>query len=301
MAGIGLQVEFNMSVIENRIEITTEQDKYYDYCLWEYDPVATVQNKFRSVNLLYHSFKVAGVDDRIYDICNMIREEIGQFCTVWGVKTIENILSWEFYFYDYRRLERKNSITKLLKIIEPYVKCDLRFKEQRPYFMFSIELDDDLVRGQRDMKEIDVYLGNIGSNVSSGICYSLTHERLELDNFYFFFDAKKEWEDICGKIACSVHLDLPRLKINEIIWPELTTCQTIVVANKKHNDGIYFSRINVDQLLFFLKRVGYPVEITSFIETNREFLDHLLYDVGYDYIMQDGKISILKSSYYGYF
>lgn len=44
----------------NQLEYTTELDVYYDFCLWEYKPVASPINKFRSVNLLYNSFDVAG-------------------------------------------------------------------------------------------------------------------------------------------------------------------------------------------------------------------------------------------------
>jgi hypothetical protein len=74
-----------------------------------------------------------------------------------------------------------------------------------------------------------------------------------------------------------------------------------VVANKQGNDAVYFSRINVDQLIFFLKKMRYPMELVSFIEENRSKLDHLLYDVGYDYKMDGKDLVILKSGYYGIF
>jgi hypothetical protein len=75
----------------------------------------------------------------------------------------------------------------------------------------------------------------------------------------------------------------------------------IVVANKQNNDGVYFSRINVDQLVFFLKRLGYPDEMCQFVEAHRSELDHLLYDVGFDYRMEGDVMVILKSGYYGVF
>ncbi|MBW1888561.1 MAG: hypothetical protein JRI52_09470, partial [Deltaproteobacteria bacterium] len=75
----------------------------------------------------------------------------------------------------------------------------------------------------------------------------------------------------------------------------------IVVANKQRNDAVYFSGINVDQLIFFLKRMNYPGEFTSFVEENRDKLDHLQYDVGFDYRMEGRDLRILKSAYYGNF
>jgi hypothetical protein len=45
----------------------------------------------------------------------------------------------------------------------------------------------------------------------------------------------------------------------------------------------------------------YPTGLVSFIEENRSKLDHLLYDVGYDYKMDGKDLMILKSGYYGIF
>ncbi len=73
------------------------------------------------------------------------------------------------------------------------------------------------------------------------------------------------------------------------------------MANKPVSDSVYFSRINVDQLIFFLKKMSYPGELVSFVEENKSNLDHLLYDVGIDYRMDGNDLVILKSAYYGIF
>jgi len=287
------------STLVNQPERSRADDPYLDYCLWDYEPPAPGTGKLRSINLLLHSFEVAGADPRMAEVSDAIRRGMGPFQTVWGVKQMDGLLSWEYYFYDYQRLERKNSIPRLLDIIAPYAKCSLRYGEERPYFMFSVDLDDALVTGARNMEEINVYIGNIGSSVSSGICYSLTEGGLRLDNLYYFFDAKEEIDTIAAKIGCSAHLDLPKVNINAILWPEMLDCQTIVVANKKNRESVYFSRIRIDQLIFFMKRLNYPESLVSCVVDNQDALDHLLYDVGFDYVMEDGNINILKSGYYG--
>lgn len=276
-------------------------DHYFDYCLWEYEPLAGTYGKLRSINLLRHSFMLAGDAEPLERIVGAIRRGFGQDRTVWGVKRVGDRLSWELYFYDYSRLDRQRSVSRLLDILQPYVRCDLRCRELSPYFMFSIDLDGDLARGEKPLDEVDIYVGNVGSNVSSGICYALRTQGLELQNFYFFFDAATERDDIIGKICSSAHLDLPGLDLDAILWPEMATCQTIVVANKKRNDGIYFSRIDVDQLILFLERTGYPDALVGYIRDNRDRLDHMLYDVGMDYVMDGTEIRILKTSYYGVF
>lgn len=285
----------------DRLEYTTAQDNFFDFCLWEYKPIAPHENKLRPAPMLFHTFDVMGMDNRIFDIVRAIREGFGVSNTVWGVKKMGNDIAWEFYFYDYRQRDRQRSITKLLEIISPFVGCDILINENLPYFMFSIDINDRLVTKDKDLGEIHMYIGNTGSTVSSGICYSLTNSGTRLENFYFFFDAKKEMNKIVGKAACSAHFDDTQISIDRILWPELRNCSVIVVANKQNNDGIYFSRINIDQLIFFMKRMAYPEKMVSFVERNRSKLDHLLYDVGFDYRMEGNNLVILKSAYFGIF
>lgn len=290
-----------MSKSLGQLEYTTEQDEFFDYCLWQYKPVVSYLNKLRSVNLLYQSYVVTNVSQRMFNIVRDIRKDLGVSRTVYGIKQLGEQIKWEFYFYDYKRRERERSITRLLNVMRPYVKCDITPKENYPYFMFSIDLNDELVAGGQSLDEIHMYIGNVGSTVSSGICYSVTQERTQLENYYFFFDAATQREEIAGKIASSAYVDTNQIPIDSILWPELRQCRVIVVANKQHNDCIYFSRITVDQLIFFLRSMRYPQPLVAFVEEHRSVLDHLLYDVGFDYRMEGGRLQVLKSGYYGFF
>jgi hypothetical protein len=47
--------------------------------------------------------------------------------------------------------------------------------------------------------------------------------------------------------------------------------------------------------------MNYPEELISFALTNKDKLDHLQFDVGYDYKMDGNELVILKSGYYGFF
>ena len=283
------------------IELSCAEDRYVDYCLWDYQPLCSYENKYRAINLLFNSFAVAGSDNRMAELSYAIRESIGSSRTVWGVKQSEGKLSWEYYFYDYDREDRQVSIQKLQEVIRPYANSSLTGPEDTPYFMFSIDIDNELVRGQRELDDISVYIGNPGSNVSSGLCYSLNQSGMKLANLYCFFDAATELDEIVSKVVCSIYLDQSELDIKDILWPELIDCKTIVVANKQGRDGVYFSRVNVYQLLFFLKKMNYPDELISYVENNHHRYDHLLYDVGIDYVMHKGKVNIVKSAYYGFF
>jgi hypothetical protein len=281
------------------LERTAPADRYADYCLWDYAPVAETQGKLRCANLLWQALAAAGASPRFYEACEALRMGLGPFRTVFGVKKIAGRLSLEFYFYDYARLEREVSITRVLEILRPFAACPLSYSEGRPYFMFSIDLDDDITSGRRPLSLINVYIGNPGSSVSSGICYELTEAAFRLANFYFFFDAKTEMDDIVAKVACSAHHDLRGLPVGQILRGELLDCRVIVVANKKFNDGVYFSRIGIDPLIGFLAREKFPEPLVAFAREHRNALDHMLYDVGLDYVIEDGAVRITKSAFYG--
>lgn len=290
-----------MKTIEDRLEYTTAGETLVDFCLWEYPPAAPPESKLRSVNLLFRSFEVAGAGEECFRLVPLLRDAIGMSKTVFGVKWVGGQLRWEFYFYDYRRRERTRSISRVVEAIWPVGRCEVPVDERLPYFMFSIDVDQALVSGARSLDEIHMYIGNVGSTVSSGICYSVTERATVLENFYFFFNATTQMDEIRGKAGCSAYVDSSRIGIDEILWPELAKCKVIVVANKKGNDAVYFVGIDVDQLLFFLKRLRYPAAIIAFVEQHRPNLRHLRYDVGIDYRMEGGRLVFLKSGYYGVF
>jgi hypothetical protein len=283
------------------LEYASGQEAQFDFCLWEYLPPSPSAGKLRSINLLSNSFAAAGLGQRAHEVTRAIRQGLGESRTVWGVKLEGGSVSWEFYFYDYDRVERERSIPRVLELIRPWVPCEVGTSERQPYFMFSLDLARPQLELGRPMDEIQMYIGNIGGTVSSGICYAVTRDQTRLKNLYYFFDARTEMENIVGKMTSSVYLDLAGFDLDAILWPELRSCQIIVVSNKQERDGVYFSRIDVDQLLFFLKRMRYPADHVEFVERHRGQLDHMLYDVGFDYRVENGELKIVKSAYYGVF
>ncbi|MBD8905703.1 hypothetical protein [Methylorubrum zatmanii] len=282
-----------------RLERAAPGDRYADYCLWDYEPVGPTTGRLRQASLLWHSLACAEADPRLFALCDALRAGLGPGRSVWGAKLRDGITTWEFYFYDYARLERTVSIERVLAILAPFAPCSLRYAGARPYFMFSLDLDDALVRGNRGLDRLNIYVGNPGSSVSSGLCYGLTAQGLVFDNLYSFFDAAREREAIRAKAACSAHLDLPGLDLDAILWPELMNCGIVVVANKRLCDGVYFSRVGIDGLIAFLDRLAYPPAIRGFVREERRRLSHLLFDVGIDYAVIDGRLTVTKSAYYG--
>lgn len=284
-----------------RFEYSSSRDPALNYCLWEYSPTQPAEDKFRSINLLFQSFEHAGIDPRAFEIVDAIREGIGPFRTVFGVKLLGERLAWEFYFYDYERRQRRVSISRVLEAIRPLAPCRVTVSESLPYFMFSLDLDADLAAGRRDIDVVHMYVGNPGSTVSSGVAYAMREGGAKLENFYFFFDAATQLDDAAKKICNSAYFDETRFPLDTILVPELRGCKTICVANKQTHDCVYFSGVDVHQLLYFLERLRYPAPIAAFVRDHLASLDHLLFDVGFDYRMEGDRVAVLKSGYYGVF
>lgn len=283
-----------------RAQFSRPTDPALDFCLWPYQPPAKpAHDALRSSALLYKSFDAAGLGSRMGILTDAIRDKWGRFATVWGAKWSDAGPSWEFYFYDYARANRGLGINDLLPAIAPHLPCALQPDDGLPYFMFSIEITPANLQGE-PLDQIDIYMGNPGSAVSSGICYGLTEAGLEMRNFYFFFNALREAQEIRDKLSESVHLPIAKVHPSDLLWPQMQGAETIVVANKQRRDGLYFSRINVEKLAYFLAKLNFPSELQDFLAENQDALAHHLYDAGWDFDSDpDGNIQPKKGSFYG--
>lgn len=273
------------------IELTQESDKYYDYCLYEYTPTSSCYNKLRPINLLFNSFKYSNCNDKFYRFVDHIRKKNGLNKTVWGIKKIEDKILWEFYFYDWKIKDRATSMSRFIKQCKPFFMTKIKPNENIPYFMFSVDVDDNLL----------LYKKLNGFHVYTGSSYFLDEKGMTLENHYNFYNSKKEIKRLIIDIKRSAIIDFTKIKLSDILWPELINCYSICRSRKKNNDAIYYSRINIEQFIFFLKKLKYPNGLIIFIEKNKSKLDHLFYDVGFDYVMENNKLKIIKSGYYGVF
>jgi hypothetical protein len=280
------------------LEYATAADEFYDYCQYEYVPRTPVDGKLRSSTLLWHSFEVKDCPSSFYDLATTIRTGIGLNRTVWGVKNVNRQLSWEFYFCNYFG-DPKLSQTNLLRLMAPYVKYHFEIKEYLPYFMFSVDISPEILASQ-ELPGIHLYVGIEGRR-SRGISYFLTKHGLRLENHYAFYNPATEQASLEEKIRQTMWVDFARIPFTDILIPELQDCKSICIANKQEGDCIYFSGLNVEQLMFFLERFAYPQAIISFIRDHQAQLDHLQFDVGFDFRMVGDRLEILKSGYYGTF
>lgn len=276
-------------------------DPYFNYCHWKYDPPAAGTGKLRPSALLYQAVAEMPHGDWVLETLRAIQTGIGDFRSVYGIKQIDGQWALEIYIYDYERQNRVVSIERLEAASLGRLTFPRSVDSRVPYFMFSFDLTEKAALQNGLLDSVHVYIGNPGSDVSSGIAYEFTNHSRQLENFYFFFDASRHQQEIVDKLECSVFLDSWSLPAEQLYLPELRNCHTICLANKRTCDTIYFSGVNVDQLLFFLAWQKYPAPFVRFVEEHHHELDHLLYDVGVDYRAINNRIEFLKHGIYGVF
>jgi hypothetical protein len=279
-------------------EIMQPGDPYLNYCLWPYEAPADGYGKLRPVALLDAMLPELPHGAWVRDTLAMIRRGLGDFRTVYGLKRIDGGWAIELYLYDYARQERVVSVQRLQESVGDW----LQFPDvdpRIPYFMFSFDLTEQAAASAGRLDAVHIYIGNPGSDVSSGIAYEFTRSGRQLENFYFFFDGHQHRREIVDKLSCSALHEDPQQIVDALYRAELRDCQTVCLANKRTCDTIYFSGVRIDQLLFFLEWQAYPARFVQFIREQRYRLDHLLYDVGVDYRAVNGRLEILKHGVYG--
>lgn len=277
---------------------TTPNDRYFDYCLQPYRPRRPTAGCLRSENLLWHSLEVAGCRDRLHPPLLAIQQALGPDMTVWGVKFDGQKLWWELYFYDPLKEDSAATVSELANTLSPWIDGFPRIPETIPYMMASFDLDSEIL-SRRSVREVNLYL--TGTELHEGRSYRVTERGSELENTYRFLEAKRESKDILSLLKSSAFVDYSQgATLAKVLFPELFACKRICVAKKRTCDAIYFSGIDVDQLLWFLRRFEYPATIRRLIQDHRERLEHLFFDVGIDYAMTPaGDIVYRKTSYYG--
>jgi len=277
-------------------------DPYFNYCWWPYEPPVPGEGKLRASSLLWLAIQQMPEAAWLAETVASIQAALGDFRSVYGAKQVDGEWSLEVYLYDYEREGRVVSVERLAAACQGRLTFPDTVGSHVPYFMFSFDLNAEVAAVAGKIETVHVYVGNPGSTVSSGISYGFTDDptATEMENFYFFF-AADDVTAIRDKVACSAFLNGPSTVEQSLLRPELMECHTICLANKRTSNTVYFSGVNVRQLMFFLNWQNYPSVFTDFVRDHQHELDHLLYDVGVDYQVRNNTVRFVKSGVYGVF
>lgn len=269
-------------------------DRFHDYVLGEYAPLAPPSGKLRSVSLLLSSFAWLGVGAEGAALVERVRGALGPFRTVWGIKFAPSrgITGWELYFYDFERAHADLAIPRVRAALAPVLAIDAEEPRPLPWHMWSVEVGPAHLRGEA-AAPVDVYI-DMRSYKVQGRSYSF-------ENVYTFHDPRADVDAVLHRLRSSVHFDERRGDLGALMPPSLFRCGRLCVANKRSADALYFSRVPGAAARAFAAAHGHPPEVAAFLDSHAPELDHLLWDVGLDFRGDAGPLQVTKTSLYGSF
>jgi hypothetical protein len=273
-------------------------DRHFDYCLQPYRPRTTTRGKARSENLLWHALEVSGLS-AAKPALHALQDALGRDMTVWGWK-FDGAQSWvELYFYDPQKEDVRASVPGLKEILAPHLALTPNVPDWVRYMMVSFDLKPvTFETGVVD--EVNLYL--TGTDEHAGRSYRVRAGEARLDNTYRFLPPKQEIDTVLSLLQSSMFIDYDASPtvLSKVLIPNLFACKRICIAKKQQSDGVYYSGIDIDQLLWFLKAFEYPAPIQSFVRRHKVRFEHLFFDVGIDTRQHpDKRIHYPKSSFYG--
>lgn len=277
-------------------------DRYLDYVARPYEPQAPWEGKLRS-EALYD----AGAEGRpaLVELKELLQARLGRDRVVWGVKELAGRAYWELYFYDYAP-EPDLTLEKVRAALAPSWSLAPLPEGTPKHVMFSFELTD-AVLAAREVEAYSVYELSQAAGRTVSRSWRADASGLVPENRYIPvpLDSPRDRELLASLLRRSLG---EQGRLSDVLPPALMEgCRAVCLAAKprggrpaKEVNGVYLSTLRVGGLLEFLRRWRYPRGLVAFVEANQGRLDHLLFDVGYDF--EDAPaVSFSKSGFYGIF
>jgi hypothetical protein len=274
-------------------------EAFFDYTRFPYEPVCDPSGKWSSSFVLEAALETAGAGGLKAPI-RALGAALGADATVWGVKHSTDGYAWELYFYDYTRGDARFGLDALLETIGPVAVLGApRPPEASPrrHFMLSVDVSPAFAAVD-GTAPVHFYFYDVGDRMT-GLSYRFEPAGWVLENHYAFYDPRSEITLLAEKVA-----DSPRLGSGvdaaQVLVPDLVDCTRVCVANKPTCDGVYFSGVRVGQFIGFLEAFGHDPALVAVIRAHDHALDHMLYDVAFDYrTTPTGELEVLKTGFYG--
>ena len=268
---------------------------HYTYILAPYHPIREiVEDDLTSYDIFKNSIKES--HPHLEEVNEKILDNIGENHTVWGIqKTVgDDNIDVEYYYYTQAPRWNGNPTiawnlvgSVLGNMYEDHLKkrsLPIDFRAG----MFSLDMPRD---AETKIHSTDIY----HMEPRKGFCIIWNKDGLFNKNKYWFTYTHEEAMNVLASAkvpGCSM------LFGNEGKWNE-----SMCLSRKRERFwSIYYSKVSIDTFICFLKRFNYPSHIQDYVSENKSKLDHMYYDIGYDFIIQPGAfVQCLKSGFYGYF
>lgn len=270
-------------------------DLFRDFCLWDYDPVAAPgPGTLRQSAFLGASLSRIPEGVALAQVFGRIRDHWGAFQTVWGVKSGPMGLSWELYFYDYDRADRRLGIAALVDCLPELCAPALSGADALPWFMMSVEFDATTVTG-RGIPSVDLYFEGEGGTISAGLSEVWDGQTRQPKNDYRFYRSREDRAAILQDLAGVPQMPNP-------LAPGRYGEEVFVISRKSHSSAVYFSRADAAATLRFARETGFDPVLCDALQDDLPGYAPYLFDLGVDYApAPQGPGTIRRSAIYGVF
>jgi hypothetical protein len=274
----------------------TRDDHHFDLSFVRYKPLRPLEGKFKAETLLWHSLREAGLLDSWRAPLQAIQAEVGRARAIWGVVQDAGHCSWELRLL----AENGDLIEQLRRTLAPWLRFAPGLVDPGDYHVLSFRFDaQTLAHGSIDSVE----LHRRGEHPREMTVVSLGPAPAPEPSHYVVFEAKREIDEVLPRIQASRVIDFATHKqlLGRVLIPELFACRRLHIGPGAELDSLVFSGINVEQLLWFTRRFGFPAATVALLDTQREGFEHLLFDVQlrYRFNAQQTTIAHVTAGYYG--
>jgi hypothetical protein len=258
--------------------------RHRDYILTDYEPAADPAGRLHSSSVLHHALRAYGMLDEVRPILETVERYLGRDETVWGFKTDRSHdIGLELYFYNFTRNAPPNPkrVSALVRQLQPLLSIESQVDEGLPYFMCSLDLGREMLRSRRS-SAFRIYLsGERLRDGYDGISYLVAGSELRLENYYTFYRAAEQLEDVRARASASIRSG-DEGSCRALLPEHLSDCHAICYATKPLCDALYFSRISTPALTRALTE-HFPGPLVELFRSHPDDFAHLRWDLGYDF------------------
>ncbi|HVI03780.1 MAG TPA: hypothetical protein VM869_34040, partial [Enhygromyxa sp.] len=225
-----------------------------------------------------------------------IQAKLGPGRASWGVTQRAGQLRWEL-----RVLNRGGAlIDELRRTLAPWLTFAPEIQDPADYQVLAFRFDaHTLARASIDTLELHRRADQPREMAVEVLGPGTSHTPAR----YSIFETKREIDDVLARLLASRTVDLTqhRRLLGRVLIPEIFACRRLHIGPGDELDALVFSGINVEQLLWFVRRFGFPASTIALLDTQREAFEQLLFDVqlSYRFDPQRNTIDHVIAGYHG--
>jgi len=293
-------------------------DRLFDLAFEPYRPLRPTSGKDPAQTLLRTTLAAAGERGRweaMLQAVEAVQRELGDPRTIWGATLRDGQPTWTLRLAN---SGRQRLLDALRSALSPSLTIAPGLVDDGDYEVLGLDLDDAAAAGKIEAVRLHLRTPDPdpgpGAGRSQHQVWRADGGGRELLEEVLVVEAKREITLALQRIKTGSTVDFAgqRRLLGRVLLPELFACRHLHVvrrlrantdANTNANaDALVFSGVNIDQLGWFLDRFGHFDQAPDLRErtvTEREGLDHLLFDVEVAYRQEGAAIVYPETTFYG--